>query len=342
MATLDIFNTDAFSTVEMLDAVERVDFKPQRLGEMGLFTPRPVRTDTVAVEERDGKLALIQTSPRGTAPEQRTTTQRKVHSIPIPRITKGDRITAAEVAGIREFGTESELMQVVKEVETRLNGPDGLRSDVDLTHENMRLGAIQGVVTDKDSSTIADWFSIFGITPPTEIAFDFGNTATGDLRPKITDVVRLVVRGLKGLGSPNLGVHSMCGDDFWDELTKHQEVRDTFLATQAAADLREGKAFGSFPFGGVTWENFRGTDDNSTVAVPTAECKFFPSNVSGAFTVAWGPSEFLPWVNQPGREIFPLIIPDRDREAWVDIEVYSYPLFICNRPEALQKGRAGV
>ena len=43
-----------------------------------------------------------------------------------------------------------------------------------------------------------------------------------------------------------------------------------------------------------------------------------------------------PWLLVPGDA---LTIPDRDREAWVKLEVYSYPLFICTRPASLGRAR---
>ena len=33
-------------------------------------------------------------------------------------------------------------------------------------------------------------------------------------------------------------------------------------------------------------------------------------------------------------------IPDRDRNAYWKMEVYSYPLHFCTRPEVLMSGRA--
>jgi hypothetical protein len=38
------------------------------------------------------------------------------------------------------------------------------------------------------------------------------------------------------------------------------------------------------------------------------------------------------------------VIPifDRDRNMWWRVEVFSYPLFICKRPETLASGRRGA
>ena len=34
-----------------------------------------------------------------------------------------------------------------------------------------------------------------------------------------------------------------------------------------------------------------------------------------------------------------MIITDKDRDAWRRAEIYSYPLFICTRPEMLQTAK---
>ena len=344
MALLDIFKQDAFSEISLLTAIEKVDFKPQFLGELNIFESEPKRTKTVMVEERSGTLALIATSPRGAPLEQRTTKKRTVRSFDCSRIAKGDRLMADELQDIRAFGSETELMQVQNEVAFRLAGPDGLMSEVELTWEHMRLGAIQGIVLDADGSTvIVNFFTEFGIAEPGEIAFDFANTVEGDLRPKIEqNVVRPIVRAGKGAFVTSSRIVALCGDDFWDLLVNHVEVRKTFLSQQEASELRKGTAFGRFFYAGVDWFNYRGTDDNSSVAVATTESKFFPIAAPGVFKVAWAPAEFLPLVNVPGQPLFPLVTVDEKRQAFVDIEVYSYPLFICTRPSMLRKGRSGA
>ena len=93
-------------------------------------------------------------------------------------------------------------------------------------------------------------------------------------------------------------------------------------------------------FGGIKFMHYDGTDDNTTVKVPTGTAKFFPVDTAGDFYQAvLTPGEFFPTINQPGQPLYALTIPDRDREAFVQMEVYSYPLFICTRPAALGRAR---
>jgi len=59
MATMDIFETDAFSVIELTRALENIPFKPATLSGSGLFSDRGVRARTVVIESRDGTLSLI-------------------------------------------------------------------------------------------------------------------------------------------------------------------------------------------------------------------------------------------------------------------------------------------
>lgn len=340
MATLDIFKQDAFKLTSMLQAIRQVDYRPQRLGEMGVFTPNPVRTETVAIEKLGETLALIQTSQRGAPLDQRTTEKRDIRDFRTVRIAEADRIMASELAGIRAFGTESELMQVQSEIARRLMGPAGLESKVELTLENMRLGAIQGIVTDADGSTIRNWFTEFGVAQPAEIDFDLDNAApeSGAVRKKCAEVVRAMMKAAKGVWTPATHVHALCGDAFWDDLTAHAEVRQTYLNTQEASDLRKGTAYEMFTYGGIVWENYRGTDDGS-MGIHTDKAKFFPVNAPGAFLEVFSPGERFEHIGQLGERLYPMIVPDRDRDMYADIEVYSYPLHVCTRPLMLQRAK---
>jgi hypothetical protein len=341
MATLNVFNSDAFKLQSMLQAINSVDYQPQRLGALGIFTPNPVRTETVAIESMDGVLSLIQTSKRGAPVPNRSNEKRKIRDFRSVRIAKQDRIMASELANIRAFGTESELQQVQTEIARRLSGPAGLMKDVELTLENMRLGAVQGIVLDADSSVIYNWFDEFGVVQPSEINFDLAaaSPASGAVRKLCNQVVRAMMKTAKGVWTPATRVHALCGDAFWDDLTAHTEVRQTYLNTQQAAELRNGNAYETFNYGGITWENYRGTDDGTSVAINTDKAKFFPVNAPGAFLEVFSPGEQFEHIGQLGERIYPMIVPDRDRQMYADIEVYSYPLHICTRPLMLQRAK---
>lgn len=338
MAHMDVFKDDAFSLVSLLAAIENIDYKPQFLGSLNLFEDAPQRTKVVSIESRNDQLALIQTTPRHAPLPQRSADKATMRNFNTVRIAKGSSITADELQDIRAFGTESELKQVQTEVARRMMQ---LTNDVELTWEHHRLGAVQGIVLDADGSTIVNFFTEFGVTQPAMVDIPFDTLTAGNLRPLIeSEITRPMIRAAKGAFVQNSRIIALCGDDFWDNLVNHAEVRTTYLNHEAAAALREPTAFGTFRFAGVDWINYRGTDDQSTVGIGASQCRFFPANAPGVFKVAWAPAEFLDVVNQPGVPLRPMIVPDPSgRNAFVDVEVYSYPLFVCTRPLTLYRAQ---
>lgn len=374
MADLDVFHSDAFTTLSLTTAVERNPYLPQRIGQMDVFEEDGIYTTAMAVEERAGTLVLIPTSDRNAPPVERVTELRDARYFGVPRLAHGDTIKASEIQNIRAFGQESELMQVQAEVDRRLSGPTGLMANIEYTKENMRLGAISGTLVDSDgSSVIYNWFTQFGITQnadapgvtyvggafsgftantSAEIPFNLTGwqagsaftTPDGFLRQLANQIVRAMKRAAKGAYIDGVTeIWAMCGDAFWDALITHPDIVKSYQNFIDARQLREATAFeGDFYWAGIHWFNYRGSDDNSTVAVPTTKVRFFLRKAPGVFQTAYAPAEFFPWVNTKGKPQYVLMFPDRDRQAFWRIEAYSYPLYICTRPETLLSGRLGT
>lgn len=341
MPTMDIFNQDAFSMRSLTTAVDRLGYVPGLLASIpGLFVPRPVRTTDVWIEERDGAPLLILTSPRGAPVPRKHGTPRNARGFKTVRLALGDRVNASELQNMRAFGTETELQTVQAEVMQRYAG---LKRDMELTKENLRLGCVQGLVLDADGSTLVDWATELGQTIPTEVDFDLDNAspASGVIRTACNTARRSIIRGLKGLGGETIQIVALCGDTFWDQLTAHPEVRQTYLNTSEAMQLRTGTAWSRFSYGDITFINYRSTDDGGatpTVGIPTTKAKFFPVGAD-IFQWAMSPGESFDFVNTMGRDEYAMIVPDSDRNMFVDVELYSYPLPVCTMPQALYRAR---
>lgn len=340
MAHMDIFNNDAFGMVELAGVVNKMPRVPTMIGDMGLFNVKSIRAQVASFEQKSGSIGLIQTSSRGAPLSQADHDERTMRHLKAPRIAKADKLTAAELADLRAFGTESELAVVQTEVAAR---QQGLVSDVNLTWENMRLGAVQGIVKDADGSDLYNLYTLFDVSQPAEVDFDLDNAspASGALRKKCSETIRAARRAAgNGWIRNRTYLVGLCDDVFWDQVIAHPEVRATYLNQVAAAELRGDANTGVLDFGGIRFMHYDGTDDNTTVKVPTGTCKFFPREAAPGFWQAvLTPGEFFDTINMPGQPLYSLTIPDRDRNAYVGIEVYSYPLFVCTRPECLMRAR---
>ena len=340
MANMDIFRKDAFSQTSLTSFVNKKPHIPSLIRDMGLFAPKPVRTTTIWVELKNGKISLIPTSSRGEPVFQNEKQKRDAVPLQCLRLAEGDTITADELQNIRAEGEEAELKEVQMEVNDRL---EKILGDVDLTIENLMLGAIQGILVDADgSSVIYNLFNQFNITQPTEIDFDLDNAspASGALKKKCNEVVRGITRAGGNAILPSTTIEALCGDDFFDDLVTHPEVKgayDRWVDSQSFSN--DVMPFKPFRWGGINWINYRGTDDASTVSIGTDKVKFFPKGARGIFEIAYAPAEFMPYVNTRGQERYSMTIPDLKRNAFVEVEVYSYPLPYCTRPEVLFSGK---
>jgi hypothetical protein len=336
MANMNVFEGDAFSLMAMSRGIDKVPYTPGFLGSLGIFTPEPVRHSTVWVDVRENGINLIQTSPRGAPPDRLEVDTRKAVAFKVPRLAKADRMTAFEVANIRAFGTETDAESVVGEVVRR---QARLRNDIEYTQEHMRLAAIQGLLLDADGSTIYDYYTQFGITPPADAEFDFTDD-TADFPKFCRDVKRDMARASKGALGQTATVHALAGDAYFDAIVQHPSVTKLWLNWQASAELRGIDPFSQFSVGGITFHNYRGSDDNTTVAVDPEEAHFFPIGGNDVFTHIMAPAdEYEPFIGAPGQNVYSWTLPDyTGRQAWRDIEVFSYPLIMCKRPEVLRKG----
>lgn len=337
MPNLDILANDVFRPVSMTRAARRLPYVPQLLGSLNLFTVDRIRTDRVGIRQLNGKLTLIPTTERGGDPVIGQSEAGEEVYFKTPRLAKRQRKQAHEIQNIRSFDNPDELAQV----QDYITGIQvSQRRDMELTHEFHRLGAIQGRLLDADGTTVlANFFTRFGISEPAEINFGLSNADT-DVRGKCTAVVRAMTAAGAGTILPNTRIYALAGDNFFDALTSHPKVVDTYRY-QEGARLREGLAYASLDFGGITWINYRGTDTASPVSIGADKARFFPVGAPDVFGVAFSPFEAAEFVNTQGEDIYSIVVWDQERRFWFQPEIYSYPLHYCRLPQVLQRATKG-
>ena len=340
MGFMNIFENDAFSLTSMSEAISRVPTNPATLGQLNLFNDRFIREEKFGIEEREGKLSLIQTSNRGAPLKNQNVDKRKIRYFGTTRIAKSDQIMASELQFVRQFGTNDQIKSLQLELAQRMSGPTGLLADVEYTKEHMRLGAIQGKFVDADGTILYDYFDEFGIIQSTEIAFDLTNTTVnGSLRELIQTKIHRPMRKI-AKGARYSGITALCSASFFDALIKNAEVRDTYKGIPEQTWLRTSYDGQSFEFGGVTWKEYVGDDADEDIALTADKCVFIPTGVGNSvFEAIYSPGESFAEVGQMGKSVYAYVNPDKDKDRFVDLEVASYPLFMCKRPDLLFRGK---
>jgi len=333
---LDIFNNDAFGAVQLTEAINERPFVPSFLRDMGLFNAYGVRTTSVALEQKGTSINLVSTTPRGAPPSERTRDQRTLRHLAVPHLAREATVYADQVQGVRSFGSENtlETVQGVVMEEVGLVG-----SEIDLTEENLMLGAIQGKLVDADGTTvISDFFTELGVSEPAAVNFALGTTTT-KVRSKCTEIIRTMAKAMKA-GGLQFRVMGLASDGFFDSLINHSDVKAAYERWQSGAALRQDYTYQSFPFAGIDFYNYRGSDDGA-VAIPAGECRFFAIGVPNLFRVAYAPADRTMTVNTVGlpRYVLPNM-EDTGNGRYQKFEVQANPLPYCTRPQTLLKGTA--
>ncbi|HRE44768.1 MAG TPA: major capsid protein [Terricaulis sp.] len=329
----DPFKPDFFTTTALTASINNVAYQPTLLRDLGIFSVDGVPTTSIVVEREGDLLALVPTSERGAPGATQVEVKRDAVSLLIPHLQKNDTLKAESILGVRQFGSEDQQITVEQARDKKLNR---MARDLDFTLEYHRLGAIQGRVLDSDGvSVLVNLFTVFGIAEPTEIDFDLDNNtpAVGVVARKCNEVVYGMEAALGGV--PYTGIHALCDNTFWDQLTTHAEVRETFMFQQQAARLRESWVNDVFHFGGIDWQRYRGS---GAVAVGAGKARFFPKGVPDLFQTVFAPADYWDAVNTPGlpRYASAHMLP---HNKGVDLEAQSNPLNICTRPGVLLRAR---
>lgn len=334
MASLDVFNSDAFSMTSLTAAVNKRDYKPGLIERLGLFEARGIPTTTLFVEEKAGQLRLVQTSQRGGPGGTVGANLRTARAFRVPHLQQNATIVADSIQNIRAFGSETEVQTIQSMVDERMSD---MQDNILVTQELHRMGAIQGVIPDADGSTIYNLFTEFGVTQQTlDIAL---GTAATEVRARIVAAKRLAEVELGGAIID--GWIALVGKSYFDALVDHATVKEAYKYQQGQmlqSDLRET----GFTYGGVTFYEYRGSvapqaggaavdfvNDNQGWLVP---------KVAGMFITRFAPADYQETVNSMGLPFYAKQAPDPSGfNKYRALEVQSNPISLCLRPRAVIK-----
>lgn len=333
MPSLDIFNSDAFSMTSLTDAINKRPYQPGRLGKLGLFQPRRITTLTLYVEEKSGVLSLVQTSARGGPGSTVGTNMRTARPFRVPHLQQNANVVADEVQGIRAFGQEDVTATVQDLVNSRMGE---MQDNILVTQEFHRIGALKGLILDADGSTLFNLFTEFGVVQQT-LAIAFSSAAT-EVRARIVAAKRLAEDELGGV-TVN-GWRGFCGKNWFDALVDHATVKEAYKYQQGQVlgqDLRET----GFSYGGVTWEEYRGSvapAGGTAISFVDDDQAWLVPDVPGMFVTALAPADYEETVNTLGLPFYARQAPDPTGfNKYRALEVQSNPLSLCLRPRAVIK-----
>lgn len=330
MPALDVFKADSFNMLSLTTAINKLPFKPARLGEMNLFRKEGITTTIVMIEERQGRLFLLPNTGRGAFTNVLGGTVRKSRPFAVTNLPMSAEVFADDVQNIRAFGTENTQEAIADLVNDKLQT---MRQSIEYTHEWHRLGAIKGILLDADgTTTIYNWFTEFGITPASG-ALDFTANTSKAVKVLASTIIRTI--------QDNLGmttydhIHVMCGKTLFDNIATAAETKTAYDRWQNGQFLRDSQVRMAFEYAGVVWEEYHGKV-GATPFIADAEGYGFPVGAENCFEERYAPAPFEESVNTKGVPVYAKQEP-KPFGLGVDLITLSCPLIYCARPSALFK-----
>lgn len=329
MATLDIFNDDAFSVTQLTQTIIDIPRVPTRLGDSGMFNEYGINTLTMAIERTGSALNLVPTAPRGGVREPIKGVGRKLIPIMATHLPQSGSVLADEVQGVRVFGSETEVEAVSALVKKKIAI---MKGNLDLTLEHMRVGAVMGKVLDADGVTpIWDLYDIFGFT---QVVKDFQlDVPTTNLKAKVQDLKRSMARALGGRSFG--GVRVMASQSWFDAFTEHADMKARWDKWQDGTYARTDQSDADFDFLKAVFSIYEGGTSAGDF-VPDGTAFAYPVGVPNMFQTAYAPGDYMETVNTNGLPYYTKQEP-MPMGKGVALESQSNPIMLNTLPEAVFK-----
>jgi hypothetical protein len=329
---VDFWDGEGFTIESLTAAINSEPYRPGQISASGLFEEEGVPTTRISIEERNGKLSLVEPSKRGGPGETAGDEDRDLIPFDIDHFQRDDSVLADEVQNVRAFGTPDQLETIQDRVQRK--GKKHAQ-DLTMTLEHLRVGAIKGIVTSKSGRTLIDLYNRFGISVPAPVSLELDVDTT-----KVASLWQDVIYSIEDdLDEPYSGIHVFTGRDFHKAFWTHKSVTETFLYNSGAVVLRQDVP-DVFTFGGATWERYK-TGQKATLNlgapyIAASEARVVIKGVPDLFITRFGPADYEETVNTIGLPFYMKQEPKRFGKGR-DIQVQMNPINLCSKPKILRK-----
>lgn len=316
---MDVYR-DLFTRENLLASLVNAQYIPRMLGETGLFRTVGLTSTIFAAEMLpDNNVAESAAIARGGPPKPLALEKRTVEPFTVASYAWTGAVMADEVLSARAAGTNgaAEIIQQRIADQTAM-----LRNQADFQLEYLRVACL---------NTPTNAFGAVGA----DATIAFGAADTVAVHASIHTAIILRMEAALG-GLPYSGVDVYCSDGFWQGLIQSKSMRETYLNTAAAAQLR-GIPLDRIDYGNCTWWRYRASGN---IAISSGEAKAVPRGVPGLFVQAFAPNDTVDSVGV-GAAGQPYYLNSMPIETAAGIKGYqitlqSHPVMVCTRPSCVQ------
>ena len=319
-----------YTPAELTSAITKLPLMPMRL--RPLFAQKSVRTTSVALDIRHGRIVLVSNQDRREPPQQMAGrgTSKGTKILQTAHLPLADHVSPDDLQDVRGFGTVEPMTR-----ESLINDKlTDLKNSLNMTVEFHRLGAIQGKIYDADGETVLhDLYEVFDVQQKkVSLVFPTNSTNFNPVQKAINEAKRHAEDKLGGI--PATRFEALCGAEFFDMLVGHKLVREAYnlwAANQAGFGREDFRARG-FTYAGVTF-----IEASEVVAgrqmVDPDKAHFYPVGPD-VFIQYNAPANWMETVNTYGLEFYARMDPIPEGRG-INLQAQCNPLVICTYPEAL-------
>jgi hypothetical protein len=334
--------------VDWTEEVQEIDNQFGLLNGMNIFKSKGTSQESVIFEKEYKSSTLIpQTSRRGKPHSKGRDRQADVFSLALPYFSTEDDITASDLQGQREIGTEAGAKTLAKAIATKM---EDMRVNIDQTKEFMQLEAIKGITVDPEGRIIADMFSEFGLTKSDyEVDWQLSET-TFDIDDAIRKLKRTLAKNAKQ-GTGINGFSVLVSPEFFDKVVSHPRIREAYMqyaVVGANSDVVRGNlqsyeqwgVVDHFAHQGVNFlsydAEFNAPDHPDAVdgvvrGIAANEAHTLATGVRDLYRGYYGPANTLSGANAVGQELF-MYQWDDPKDKYITMEAEMSPLYVCMKP----------
>ena len=310
-------------------AIEKVPFKPNLIGALGLFREQPVGSDAITFDVRENSLFVLEDHLRNTDGKNALNPDEyDIHTMAIPHYPVETTISRNRLAGVRGFGKDTE-QAIEAEVAKELVKHGEIHDE---HYEYLRAMMVcQGVIATTYYGNISA-ATEFGVVRPTK-AIDFADTVR--LEAQIRAAQQTGKKGLTNGGRVQ-GWVILAGSEWFDKFVGHADVREGF-AFKGESPLRNelgtvANGYSVFRYGNVDVimydDQFSKKDGTVVTPLDPAKAVLLPRAVLGS--AFFGPVSKLSGVGSMGAKRFASSYRD-PKDRYVEMESEQNTLVILEQ-----------
>lgn len=307
------------------------------LSDLGIFRSESVATTSVTFEETNGTLGLISDVHRGSAVLANKDETRKLHSYAIPYFKVVDYLTAADIQGVRAYGSADQAETQAAALERKMTR---MKRSMQQTSEYAKFYAITQGKIYSPSGAVAhtSYYTDFGVSRK-EIDFNL-DSGTTDVLAKAEEAISHIQDSALS-GDVYSGVVCLCSPEFFAALISHAKIVSSYQYYTSTQEPLRNRLGGNttlhreFMWAGVLWREIRDAV-NGTRFIGTDEAYFVPMNTQDTFVSYWAPSNKIALANTLGEEAYFFQSNDTKGEK-IELELEFSQIHLLRRPQVVVK-----